>query len=87
MAWQPLPRRAGATRSGRRRYYFCQIHNLAPATLAQTSGIPNYRHITPLEAIKRGFPCMIWIDRTAEIEREWNRREWERSERLKRQPW
>jgi len=66
--------------------YFCQIHNLPRATLAQTSGIPNYRHITPLEAIKRGFPCMISIDRTAEIEREWNRREWERMERLKRQP-
>jgi hypothetical protein len=66
--------------------YFCQIHNLPRATLAQTSGIPNYRNITPLEAIKRGFPCMIWIDRTEENEREWNRREWERKERLKRQP-
>lgn len=66
--------------------YYCQINNLPVATLAQTSGIPNPRHITPLEAIKRGFPCMIHIDRTAEVECEWNRREWEWAERLKRQP-
>lgn len=66
--------------------YHCQIHNLPPARLAQASGIPNPRQITPLEAIRRGHPYLISIDRTAEVKREWNRRESERIERLRREP-
>lgn len=47
--------------------YHCQIHHLPPAKLSQATGIPNPVRCTPKEAIERGRPYIIYIDRTEEI--------------------
>ncbi|MGI8981206.1 MAG: hypothetical protein ACR2FY_18420, partial [Pirellulaceae bacterium] len=47
--------------------YHCQIHRLPPARLSQATGIPNPVRCTPKEAIARGYPYIIYIDRTEEM--------------------
>jgi hypothetical protein len=47
--------------------YHCQIHDLPPAKLSQASGIPDPARCTPKEAIERGYPYLLYIDRTEEI--------------------
>ncbi|MGI8977619.1 MAG: hypothetical protein ACR2FY_00185, partial [Pirellulaceae bacterium] len=42
-------------------------HRLPPARLSQATGIPNPVRCTPKEAIERGYPYIIYIDRTEEI--------------------
>ncbi|MGI8981867.1 MAG: hypothetical protein ACR2FY_21765 [Pirellulaceae bacterium] len=61
--------------------YHCQMNRLPPAKLAQASGIPDPARMTPLEAIRRGRPYIIYIDRSAEIQREWERRQREAKQR------
>jgi hypothetical protein len=55
--------------------YHCQINQLPPAKLAQASGIPDPLRMTPVEAIRRGLPYIISIDRSAEIQRTWERQQ------------
>ena len=61
--------------------YHCQINNLPPAKLAQASGIPDPLRMSPLEAVRRGLPYIISIDRSAEIQRTWERRQREQKQR------
>jgi hypothetical protein len=55
--------------------YHCQVNRLPPAKLEQASGIPDPVRISPKEAIERGWPYVITIDRSEELERVWQRRQ------------
>ena len=61
--------------------YHCQINRLPPAKLEQASGIPDPVRISPKETVERGWPYVITIDRTEELERAWQRRQREIQER------
>jgi len=64
--------------------YHCQIHDLPPADVRQASGIPDPKSMSPKLAIQRGYPYLIYIDRTQErrraFERLEERRKWQERE-------
>jgi hypothetical protein len=67
--------------------YHCQIHKLPRAKLSQATGIPNPVRCTPKEAIVRGYPYIIYIDRTEEMEKLHQRRLREEEARRRREEW
>ena len=51
----------------------CRLHRLPPAKLEQATGIPDPVRITPKEAVERGWPYVITINRSEELERVWQK--------------
>ena len=65
---EPQPRWCDAMRLEALDYH-CMIHGIPRVDLDQASGLPDPKSMSPKQWMERGYPYMIYIDRSQECKR------------------